>query len=149
MPTGTGAALYFFILHAQVQAPCSASSFCMHRCRPHALPVDPTCTGTYPTPYIYPLHAQIHALRTLLLHSRRHYCPLSPFLCLVFEVLSNLLTCRLVELMQDVECKINLIMFNPHEGTQFTASSMEQVEAFRDIIMQVMPWPASRLVQLS
>lgn len=43
---------------------------------------------------------------------------------------------RLVELMQDVECKINLIMFNPHEGTQFTASSMEQVEAFRDIIMQ-------------
>ena len=44
---------------------------------------------------------------------------------------------RLVELMQDVECKINLIMFNPHKGTRFTASSMDQVEAFRAIIMQV------------
>lgn len=51
--------------------------------------------------------------------------------------------------MQDVECKINLIMFNPHEGTQFTASSMEQVEAFRDIIMQVMLLPASKRVQPS
>lgn len=51
--------------------------------------------------------------------------------------------------MQDVECKINLIMFNPHEGTHFTASSMEQVEAFRDIIMQVMPLPASSFVQSS
>jgi len=53
---------------------------------------------------------------------------------------------RLVELMQDVECKINLIMFNPHEGTQFTASSMEQVEAFRDIVMQVMPMSESKHV---
>lgn len=39
--------------------------------------------------------------------------------------------------MQDVECKINLIMFNPHEGTRFTSSTTEQVEAFRDIVMQV------------
>ena len=47
--------------------------------------------------------------------------------------------CRLVELMQPIECKINLIMFNPHQGTRFTASDMKQVEAFRAIIMQVMP----------
>ena len=46
-------------------------------------------------------------------------------------------TCRLVELMQPIECKINLIMFNPHQGTRFTASHMDQVEAFRAIIMQV------------
>ena len=39
--------------------------------------------------------------------------------------------------MCDIECKINLIMFNPHQGTPFTASSMEQVEAFRDIVKQV------------
>lgn len=39
--------------------------------------------------------------------------------------------------MQDIECKINLIMFNPHKGTQFIASDMQQVEAFRAIIMQV------------
>ena len=41
--------------------------------------------------------------------------------------------------MQEIECKINLIMFNPHAGTQFTASDMQQVEAFRAIIMQVLP----------
>ena len=46
-------------------------------------------------------------------------------------------TCRLVELMQHIECKINLIIFNTHKGTQFTASNMQQVEAFRAIIMQV------------
>ncbi|KAL3159059.1 hypothetical protein ABBQ32_011057 [Trebouxia sp. C0010 RCD-2024] len=46
---------------------------------------------------------------------------------------------RLVELMQPIECKINLIMFNPHQGTRFTASDMNQVEAFRAIIMQVGP----------
>ena len=39
--------------------------------------------------------------------------------------------------MQDIECKINLIMFNPHAGTRFSASSMGQVQAFRAIIMQV------------
>lgn len=39
--------------------------------------------------------------------------------------------------MQDVECKINLIMFNPHEGTRCTSSTVEQVDAFRDILMQV------------
>ena len=39
--------------------------------------------------------------------------------------------------MRDIECKINLIMFNPHKGTQFIASDMQQVEAFRAIIMQV------------
>lgn len=39
--------------------------------------------------------------------------------------------------MQEIECKINLIMFNPHAGTQFIASDMQQVEAFRAIIMQV------------
>lgn len=42
---------------------------------------------------------------------------------------------RLVDLMQDIECKINLIMFNPHKGTRFTASSTEQVEAFKDTIL--------------
>ena len=45
--------------------------------------------------------------------------------------------CRLVQLMQDIECKINLIVFNPHEGTRFTATGMDQVMAFRSVLIQV------------
>eukprot|EP00891_Asterochloris_glomerata_P001224 jgi/Astpho2/1224/gw1.00023.18.1_t len=43
---------------------------------------------------------------------------------------------RLVQLMQDIECKINLIVFNPHKGTRFTATGMDQVMAFRSVLIQ-------------
>lgn len=39
--------------------------------------------------------------------------------------------------MQDIECKINLIVFNPHKGTRFTATGMDQVMAFRSVLIQV------------
>ena len=48
-----------------------------------------------------------------------------------------MLPCRLVQLMQDIECKVNLIMFNPHEGTRFTATGMDQIMAFRSVLIQV------------
>ncbi len=51
--TGAGPMLYFFTLHAQVQAPCSTSSPYMHRCRPHALLLHPTCTGAGPMLYFF------------------------------------------------------------------------------------------------
>ena len=34
---------------------------------------------------------------------------------------------RLVKLTAAIECKVNLILFNPHAGTPFVASSKEQV----------------------
>lgn len=34
---------------------------------------------------------------------------------------------RLVSLTADIECKVNLILFNPHAGTPFKASTHEQV----------------------
>ena len=35
------------------------------------------------------------------------------------------------------EAKVNLILFNPHAGTLFSASDPDQVSAFRDIVIQV------------
>lgn len=38
---------------------------------------------------------------------------------------------RLADLTADLACKVNLITFNPHQGTRFQPSPMEQVLAFR------------------
>ena len=48
---------------------------------------------------------------------------------------------RLVRLTADIECKVNLILFNPHAGTPFRASTQEQVSntAFRLIIPFSLP----------
>ncbi len=73
--TGAGPMLYFFTLHAQLQAPHPIFSPCMHRYRPHTLHIAPACTGTYLLP--------------LLLHPGRQFCPVSAFLCLMFDVLSD------------------------------------------------------------
>ncbi|KAK9804264.1 hypothetical protein WJX72_003906 [[Myrmecia] bisecta] len=43
---------------------------------------------------------------------------------------------RLLKLLANVECKINLIVFNPHQGTRFRASELDQVTAFRSIVIQ-------------
>lgn len=43
---------------------------------------------------------------------------------------------RLLELLKNVRCKINLIEFNPHEGTTFKASSQESVVAFKDVLIR-------------
>lgn len=41
----------------------------------------------------------------------------------------------LLELVKNIRCKINLIVFNPHEGTVYAPSSSESVAAFRDVLI--------------
>jgi 23S rRNA (adenine2503-C2)-methyltransferase len=43
---------------------------------------------------------------------------------------------ELLDLVCGIECKFNLIVFNPHEGTKFEASDEEQVLAFRSVLIQ-------------
>ncbi|KAI8463563.1 MAG: hypothetical protein J3K34DRAFT_372547 [Monoraphidium minutum] len=43
---------------------------------------------------------------------------------------------RLVDILEPIEAKINLIHFNPHEGTQFRRSPTEQVLAFRSVVIR-------------
>lgn len=43
---------------------------------------------------------------------------------------------ELLDITAGVECKFNLIVFNPHEGTVFEASDSETVEQFRSIMIQ-------------
>lgn len=43
---------------------------------------------------------------------------------------------ELLQLVDGVECKFNLIVFNPHKGTQFEASPREAVLQFRSILIQ-------------
>ena len=43
---------------------------------------------------------------------------------------------ELLTLVARVECKINLIVFNSHEGTPFVASTRDAVQEFRSILIQ-------------
>ncbi|EFJ41566.1 hypothetical protein VOLCADRAFT_42666, partial [Volvox carteri f. nagariensis] len=43
---------------------------------------------------------------------------------------------RLVAMLARVNCKVNLIMFNPHAGTRFQPSTEEAVTAFRSALVQ-------------
>jgi hypothetical protein len=43
---------------------------------------------------------------------------------------------RLVEILEPVEAKINLINFNAHEGTPFARTSTEQLLAFRSVVIK-------------
>lgn len=42
----------------------------------------------------------------------------------------------LLALLEGVRCKINLIVFNSHEGTKYRESSQKSVDAFRDILIR-------------
>lgn len=42
-----------------------------------------------------------------------------------------------MELLQPIDCKVNLIVFNTHEGSRFKPSTPEAVQAFRSIVIQV------------
>ena len=42
----------------------------------------------------------------------------------------------LIHLLRNVRCKINLIVFNPHDGTPFAPSTTESVLAFRNELIQ-------------
>jgi 23S rRNA (adenine2503-C2)-methyltransferase len=41
---------------------------------------------------------------------------------------------RLAEMLSGIYCMVNLIVFNPHEGTQFERSSDEDVRHFRSTL---------------
>lgn len=41
---------------------------------------------------------------------------------------------RLIDLVQDIPCKINLLSFNPHSGSQFKPTSEDKMIQFRDIL---------------
>lgn len=42
----------------------------------------------------------------------------------------------LLALLRGVKCKINLIVFNPHEGTIYKASTQQNVDRFRDLLIK-------------
>ena len=42
----------------------------------------------------------------------------------------------LLRVLARVKCKSNLIVFNPHEGTKYEASTNESVRAFRDVLIR-------------
>lgn len=44
---------------------------------------------------------------------------------------------RLAQMMSGIACKINLIEFNPHEGTQFLPSLQSDVATFKSVLIQV------------
>lgn len=54
-----------------------------------------------------------------------------------YRYIFNSISRRLLELTKRIECKINLIAFNPHQGTQFEPSSKEQMQEFRSVLIQV------------
>ncbi|CAO2208798.1 unnamed protein product [Urochloa humidicola] len=43
---------------------------------------------------------------------------------------------RLIELVQGIPCKINLISFNPHSGSQFKPTPDEKILEFRNVLIQ-------------
>lgn len=43
---------------------------------------------------------------------------------------------RLIDLVQGIPCKINLISFNPHSGSQFRPTSEEKMIEFRNILAE-------------
>ncbi|KAG2590400.1 dual-specificity RNA methyltransferase RlmN-like [Panicum virgatum] len=43
---------------------------------------------------------------------------------------------RLIELVQGIPCKINLISFNPHTGSQFKPTPDEKIIEFRNVLIQ-------------
>lgn len=101
------------------------------------------------------LHAADDALRTQLiplnkkypikqlLEACRQYVSDSPRSRITFEYLmldgvndSDQQAFALAKLLADVPSKINLIPFNPVEGIGYKRSSMQRVNAFREILMQ-------------
>jgi len=43
---------------------------------------------------------------------------------------------RLIDLIQGIPCKINLITFNPHSGSFFKPTTREKINEFRDILAE-------------
>ena len=58
-----------------------------------------------------------------------------PFIVSVVGMIGHVMH-RLLELLEGIEAKVNLIVFNPHEGTRFKPSHMPDVMDFRSILIQ-------------
>lgn len=43
---------------------------------------------------------------------------------------------RLAEWLKGISCVVNLITFNPHEGTPFSQTCVEASKAFRDFLLE-------------
>lgn len=43
---------------------------------------------------------------------------------------------RIIELVRGIPCKINLLTFNPHQGSQFRPTSEEKMIEFRNILAE-------------
>lgn len=68
---------------------------------------------------------------------------LQSFLIFCFDILiSCIFICsledakRLVDLVQGIPCKINLISFNPHSGSQFRPTRREKMIEFRNVLAE-------------
>lgn len=58
-----------------------------------------------------------------------------PFIASVVSMIDHVMH-RLLKLLEGIEAKVNLIVFNPHEGTRFKPSHMPDVMAFRSILIR-------------
>lgn len=56
------------------------------------------------------------------------------FQCLLYCSLDD--AKRLIDLVQGIPCKINLISFNPHSGSQFRPTSYEKMIEFRNVLAE-------------
>lgn len=62
-------------------------------------------------------------------------------LCFLFKTALNTFCSnedakRLADLVQGIPCKINLISFNPHSGSQFRPTSDERMVEFRNLLAE-------------
>jgi 23S rRNA (adenine2503-C2)-methyltransferase len=80
----------------------------------------------------YPLSELMAALRSFPLHTGDRITLEYVMLKDVNDSLDD--ARRIVRLVDRVPCKVNLIPFNPHDGTEFQTSPRERVEAFRTFL---------------
>ena len=57
---------------------------------------------------------------------------------LMIDGINDSLECakKLVALLNKIKAKVNLIYFNPHEGSPYKRPSKEKVEAFREFLLK-------------
>ncbi|GLC46808.1 hypothetical protein PLESTB_001801100 [Pleodorina starrii] len=90
-----------------------------------------------PTNRRYPLDELLGALREAFPYDKRKG---DDFVVIEYVLLSGVNDSlqdaqRLLHLTADIYCLVNLIVFNPHQGTQFSRSTDEAVRAFRGVFL--------------
>ncbi|KAG2493191.1 hypothetical protein HYH03_008611 [Edaphochlamys debaryana] len=91
-----------------------------------------------PTNRRYPLEQLLGALRAAFPYATRKG---DDFVVIEYVLLAGVNdtredAVRLLELTKDIYCLVNLIVFNPHEGTDFQRSAEEDVRAFRSVFLE-------------